>query len=100
MDGEHNPYADESMNAPGPPDEDTRISSAEFRERYGRKRFTSKTAPKAVLWGFLYSCHELAEPGGIRSTLYPDMESIKNLITTYEDMDTWNGYLSLVEWHR
>lgn len=100
MSGEHNPYEDESMSAAAPPDEDARISSAEFKKRYGRKRFTGRSAPKAVLWGFLYSCHELAEPEGIRSELYSDMQSIKDLIETYEDMDTWNGYMSLVEWHR
>ena len=75
---------------------------SEFVEKYGRKRFTSKTAPKSILISYLYDCYQLNEPQEGRGIdhIYPDMEAIKKQVTTYEDMNTWNAYLNLVEWQR
>lgn len=81
-------------------DGDNRIkTAAEFREKYSKKRFTSHTAPKAVLYSFLYDIYQQGE-GGVKGTLYPDITGIQQKVETYEDMDTWNGYLNLVEWQR
>ncbi len=72
---------------------------AEFREKYGRKRFSTKTAPKSLLYSFLYDLIEINE-GAARDDLYPDMESIKRQVKTYEDMNVWNAYIALIEWQR
>lgn len=74
-------------------------TAAEFKEKYGKKRFTSHTAPKAVLYTFLYDIYQHNE-SGIQGTLYPDITGIQQKVETYEDMDTWNGYLNLTEWQR
>ena len=75
------------------------ITAEAFREKYSGKRFSSHTAPKAVLYSFLYECYQQNEDG-ITRTLYPDIWSIQHKVNTYEDMDSWNGYLGLVEWQR
>lgn len=74
-------------------------TAAEFREKYSKKRFSSHTAPKAVMYSFLYDIYQQGE-GGIKGTLYPDISGIQGKVETYEDMDTWNGYLNLIEWQR
>jgi hypothetical protein len=74
-------------------------TTAEFREKYAKKRFTSHTAPKAVLYSYLYDVYQQGE-GGVRGELYPDLKSIQDKVETYEDMDAWNGYLNLIEWQR
>ena len=74
-------------------------TAAEFKEKYSKKRFTSHTAPKAVLYSFLYDIYQQGE-GGVKATLYPDITGIQQKVETYEDMDTWNGYLNLIEWQR
>lgn len=74
-------------------------TSEEFKAKYGKKRFVSHTAPKAVLYSFLYDVYQQGEEGTKRQ-LYPDMSSIQSKVETYEDMDLWNGYLNLVEWQR
>lgn len=74
-------------------------TSEEFRAKYGKKRFVSHTAPKAVLYTFLHDMYQQGE-GGAKLPLYPDMMSIQEKVETYEDMDLWNGYLNLVEWQR
>ena len=71
----------------------------DFMEKYGKRRFTSHTAPKAVLYAFLYGCYLQGEKKPI-TPLYPDIDSIQKKVKTYEDMDSWNGYLNLVEWQR
>ena len=74
-------------------------TAEEYRNRYGKKHFTSKTAPKAVLYSFLYECFLQGEKKPIIS-LYPDIGTIREKVETYEDMDSWNGYLNLIEWQR
>jgi signal transduction histidine kinase len=74
-------------------------TAEEYRNRYGKKHFTSKTAPKAVLYSFLYECFLQGEKKPILP-LYPDIVSIRDKVETYEDMDSWNGYLNLIEWQR
>lgn len=71
----------------------------EFREKYGKRRFTSKTAPKSLLYTFLYDLYEINE-NKERTDLYPDMLSIQKQVNTYEDMNVWNAYLNLIEWQR
>jgi len=71
----------------------------EFREKYGNKRFSSKTAPKSLLYSFLFDIEQLND-GGIKGSLYFDMEKIKRQVNTVEDMNTWNAYLNLIEWQR
>lgn len=75
------------------------LTSEEFRAKYGKKRFVSHTAPKAVLYTFLYECYLQGEKKPI-TPLYPDIMSIQGKVETYEDMDLWNGYLNLIEWQR
>jgi hypothetical protein len=74
-------------------------TAAEFKEKYSKKRFSSRTAPKAVLYSFLYDIYQQSE-GGVKEPLYPDITGIRNKVETYEDMDAWNGYLNLTEWQR
>ena len=81
-------------------DGDNIIKTAEeFKEKYGKKRFSSHTAPKSVMYSFLYDIYQQGE-GGVKEPLYPDIEGIRRKVETYEDMDTWNGYLNLIEWQR
>lgn len=77
-----------------------KIKTAEdFYKKYGKKHFTPKTAPKAVLYSFLYDMYQHGGAGG-NKPLYPDIEGIRSKIETYKEMDSWNGYLNLVEWQR
>lgn len=81
-------------------DGDNRIqTAAEFKEKYSKKRFSSHTAPKAVLYSFLYDIYQQGE-GGVKATLYPDITRIQQQVDSYEDMDAWNGHLNLIEWQR
>ena len=83
----------------GDGDQERVQTAEEFRAKYGKKRFTSHTAPKAVLYTFLYECYLQGERRTI-SPLYPDITAIQQKVETYEDMDSWNGYLNLIEWQR
>ena len=74
-------------------------TAAEFKEKYSKRRFTSHTAPKAVLYSYLYDIYQSGE-GKAPVPLYPDLEGIRSKVETYEDMDTWNGYLNLLNWQR
>lgn len=71
----------------------------EFRKKYGGKRFSSKTAPKSLLYSFLYDLYEINE-NKERTDLYPNMLAIQKQVNTYDDMNTWNAYLALIEWQR
>lgn len=74
-------------------------TAAEFKEKYSKRRFTSHTAPKAVLYSYLYDIYQSGE-GKAPVPLYPDLEGIRSKVETYEDMDAWNGYLNLLNWQR
>lgn len=74
-------------------------SAAEFKKKYGKKRFTAKSAPKAVMYSFLYECYQQNE-GKIRESLYPDIRQIQSLVRTVDDMNRWNNYIGLMEWYQ
>lgn len=77
-------------------------TAAEFREKYGGKRFTSGTAGKAVLWSFLYTYYQYNE---VKNTvpvepLYPNIQKITEKISNVDDMNLFNAYLLFTEWQR
>ena len=74
-------------------------TAAEFKKKYGKKRFTAKSAPKAVIYSFLYECLQQSE-GGVRESLYPDIRQIQSLVKTVDDMNRWNNYIGLMEWYQ
>ena len=88
-----------NIEYPAPSGQDRVKTAAEFKKKYGKKRFTSKSAPKAVMYSFLYECYQQNE-GAITESLYPDIRQIQNLVTTVESMNRWNNYIGLMEWYQ
>ena len=84
---------------PSAGDQDRITSAAEFKKKYSKKRFTSKTAAKAVMLSFIYECYQQAE-GGVKESLYPNIREIQSRITSVEDSYRWNNYISLMEWYQ
>lgn len=91
--------ADNTVQLPEGDGDNIIKTAEEFKEKYSKKRFSSHTAPKAVMYSFLYDIYQQGE-GGVKEALYPDIGGIQSKVETYEDMDTWNGYLNLIEWQR
>lgn len=80
-------------------DQEKVASAAEFKKKYGKKRFTPKSAAKAVLYSFIYDSYQQNE-GGITGSLYPDIREIQRQIHTIEDSNRWNNYIALIEWYQ
>lgn len=80
-------------------DQEKVSSAAEFKKKYGKKRFTAKSAPKAVMYSFLYECYQQNE-GGVKESLYPDIREIQRMVRSVDDMNHWNAYIGLMEWQQ
>jgi hypothetical protein len=75
-------------------------TAEELKEKYGNKRFTSKTAHKCQIYDFLYQFYLMNEHKPENIILFPNKEKITRLIDNNEDFNTWFGTQSLIEWTR
>ena len=77
-------------------------TAEEFREKYGRKRFTSSTAGKGVILAYTYWAYlrkeGLSNAELIAQPLYRDMNAIRAKVETVEDARLYNQYLQLEAW--
>lgn len=77
-------------------------TAEEFREKYGRKRFTSSTAGKGVILAYSYWAYlrkeGLSNAELIAQPLYKDMNAIRAKVETVEDARLYNQYLQLEAW--
>ena len=84
-------------------------TAEEFKEKYGRKRFTSSNAGKIVLYNYVYAAYQIEEgaktedikplysgklkDGGTRSA-----EGVVSRIDSTEDLLRYNAFVHLQEW--
>ena len=81
----------------------------EFKEKYGKKRFTSSTAWRIVLYNYVYAAYQIeegAKTGEIQKLynsslkkggVHPSKDVIAR-ISTNEDMLRYNAFVHLQEW--
>jgi len=70
----------------------------EFWEKYGRKRYTAKTAGKAHLLNLLFHAYQAS--GEPIDKPYFDVYTLRSGIQTEEDMSRYDAYFYLTEWLR
>ena len=77
-------------------------TAEEFREKYAKKRFTSSTAGRSIIYSYLYwgylKNEGLSNEELIAQPLYKDLEAIRQKIATVDDAYIYNQYLHLEEW--
>ena len=77
-------------------------TAEEFREKYGRKRFTSSSAGKGIIYAYSYWAYlrkeGLSNAELITQPLYKDMDAIRAKVETMEDARLYNQYLQLEVW--
>lgn len=73
-------------------------NTAEFIDKYYKKRFSPSTAGKAYLLSFLLDAYSMSEKG-IQTSLW-DIETLKSKINTDEDIRSFDAYYHLTEWLR
>lgn len=77
-------------------------TAEEFKAKYGKKRFTSSSAGKSIIYAYLYwgylKNEGLSNEELISQPLYKDIEAIRSKVATVEDARLYNHYLMLEEW--
>ena len=77
-------------------------TAEEFREKYGRKRFTSSTAGKSIIYSYIYLGYlkneGLSNEEIIRRPLYKDLKAIRDKIASPNDAYVYTQYINLEEW--
>lgn len=77
-------------------------NSAEFRAKYGKKRFNASNAGKAHIlaytyWAFL-KYEGLSNDELIAQPLYKNLKAYRKKLQTFDDISTFNAYMNLEEW--
>jgi len=77
-------------------------TAEEFKEKYGRKRFTSSTAGKGVILAFTYWAYlrkeGLSNAELLTQPLYGDINALRAKVKTEKDARLYNRYLQLETW--
>lgn len=77
-------------------------TAEEFKAKYGRKRFTSATAGKSIIYSYLYwgylKNEGLSNEELIAQPLYRDLDAIRAKVATVDDAYIYNQYIHLEEW--
>jgi len=70
------------------------------KEKYGKKRFTSFTAGKSLIYSHIYRGYQADEgvPANEAQGLYADLEAIKAKVNNNDDASRYNVYVRLIEW--
>lgn len=82
----------------------TATTAADFKAKYGKKRFTASNAGQAQLLNYIYDGIQIIDgiPRPDTETLYPDLKPIQNKVATSKnatrDANRYFAYGRLVEW--